>query len=140
MLSLVLLVVVSPGPAAGAPHTKSGEATVKNGPVQVHSEPSSKSKVLRSLSAGTAVTIEIEIGTSDDAWCGITEEGTSSLTGYVPCRFLERKTMPMGWKFIGSKEDANNPPKPPPVRSAASPEKAKRPYSDITVLLYMTTW
>jgi len=120
--------------------TDSGKATVKDGPLQVHEDPSVQSKVVKSLSKGAAVTVEIEMHASDGAWCGVSEQGMSSLTGYVPCDSLEkRKKAPVAWKFIGSKGAANSPGRPA-GRSVSAPEKPKRPYSDITALLYMTTW
>jgi len=122
--------------AAGESVTDSGKAIVKDGPVQVHSAPSARSKVVKSLSKGTTVTVGIELKTSDGAWCGITEQGISSISGYVPCDSLnQRKTAPAAWKSIGPKSAAK-PSRTPPSRSVSTP----RPYSDVTALLYMTTW
>ncbi len=122
---------------AKASDADSGKAVVRDGPLQVHSEPSAQSKVVRSLGKGTTVTVEIEMATDDGSWCGITEQGKSSLSGYVPCDTLERrKKAPVVWKSIGSKGAAG----PPGAQSLSVPEKSKRPYSDISAILYMTTW
>jgi hypothetical protein len=91
--------------------------------------------VVKSLSNGDAVTVGIEIETSNGAWCGITEQGMSSISGYVPCDSLnQQKTPPVAWKSIGSKSVMN------PSRPQASRTVSIRPYSNITAILYMTTW
>ena len=121
---------------AGEPDTASGKAIVKDGPVQVHSDPSARSKVLKSLNKGAAVTVGIELKTSGGDWCGITEQGISSISGYVPCDSLDQgKTAPVAWKSIGPKNAAN-----PSRQETNRNVSTTRPYSDITALLYMTTW
>ena len=121
---------------AGGPDTESGKAIVKDGTVQVHSDPSARSKVVKSLNKGAAVTVGIELKTSGGDWCGITEQGISSISGYVPCDSLDQpKTAPVAWKSSAPKSAAN-PSRTPASRSMSSP----RPCSDITALLYMTTW
>lgn len=121
---------------AGKSDTDSGKAVVKDGSVQLHLNPSARSKVLKSLNKGAAVTVGIELKTSGGAWCGITEQGMSSISGYVPCDSIEqRKTTPEAWKSIGPKSAANASRTP-----AGRNVSITRPYSDITALLYMTTW
>jgi uncharacterized protein YgiM (DUF1202 family) len=122
--------------AAGESNTGSEKAIVKNGPLQVHSGPSARSKVVKSLSKGVAVTVDVEVETSSGPWCGISEQGISSFSGYVPCDSLDqKKTAPVAWKSTGPKS-ASNPSRSPGSRSMST----LRPYSDITALLYMTTW
>jgi Predicted periplasmic protein (DUF2092) len=68
----------------------SNKGTVKIDAVTVYSEASTTSKAVKSLEKGEVVTIEIEIEGSEDAWCGIMEEGGRVIEGYVECKYLER--------------------------------------------------
>lgn len=116
--------------------TDSGKAIVKDGTVLVHLAPSARSKVVRSLNKGAEVIVGIEMKTSDGDWCGIADQGMSSISGYIPCDSIEQlKKVPVAWKSIGPKSEANQS-RPTASRSVPTP----RPYSDITVRLYMTTW
>jgi uncharacterized protein YraI len=117
---------------------REGEAVVKANVAEVYSGPSASSEVMRSLKKGTLVSVEIEMEGADGSWCGIAEQG-QSITGYVLCRQLERKTSRVTWKSLGRKSTGRVA-SPAEEGKTTATEKPKRPYSDITVLLYMTTW
>ncbi len=124
---------------AGKRHAREGEAVVKTDSVGVSSDPSASGKVTRSLKKGAVVTVEIEMQGAEGTWCGIVEQGQRSISGYVPCRYLERNIPGVTWKAVGRRTTAKDF-SPAEVKKVAATEKTKRPYADVTVLLYMTTW
>lgn len=110
--------------------------TVKIDSLEVHSEMSESSRVLKSLKKGDMVRVAFEMDGSGGTWCGIIEEGRSDVTGYVPCSDLDHEDRQgKAWKMIdsaGMRDAANG-----SAKGKASP---KRAYSDIQVTLYMTSW
>ena len=110
--------------------------TVKIDSLEVHSEMSESSRVLKSLKKGDMVKVAFEMDGSGGTWCGIIEEGRSDVTDYVLCSDLDHEVRQgKAWKMIdsaGMREAANG--------SAKGMTSPKRAYSDIQVLLYITSW
>jgi hypothetical protein len=76
---------------------------VKIDSLEVHSEMSENSRVLKSLKKGDIVKVEFEMDGSGHTWCGITEEGQSDVRGYVLCRDLNDEVRQgKAWKMIDS--------------------------------------
>ena len=123
-------------PSFSEAHADDSRTTVKINSLEVHSEMSENSKVLKSLKKGDIVKVEFEMDGSGGTWCGIIEEGRSDVTGYVLCSDLDHEVRQgKAWKMIdsaGMREAANG-----SAKGKASP---KRAYSDIKVTLYMTSW
>jgi predicted aspartyl protease len=86
----------------GIPEAASGGAVVRNDAVPLHSEMSTSSPVLRSLKKGDSVVVDIEIRDPEGAWCGIIEQGQTSIAGYVRCKDLERPLRKELWRQVGS--------------------------------------
>ena len=76
----------------------------------------------------------------EGAWCAIADEGGSSVTGYVPCKHLERKTSSKVYQSIGSQAVATTPAATPKEDEVAPPTKTIRPASDVKALLYLAEW
>jgi hypothetical protein len=111
-------------------------ATVGSESLEVHSAMSESSRVLKTLKKEDIVNVEFEMQGAGSLWCGITEGSQTGVIGYVPCRDLDRGVdQGQTWKMIYSSGI------PAGARKSAG-EKVipKRPYSDIQVLLYMTSW
>ncbi len=115
-------------------------AIVKNDSLAVHSRMSDDSGVVKKLKKGDAVTVEFEVGGGEEEWCGIREEAQTALLGYVRCSSLERDSAQKAkWKNIGTKVISVQK-HSRKEKAISSPEKKLRPYSDVTAILYMTTW
>ncbi len=134
MAACVLAMVASSGAAGGE---YAGKAVVHSDSLAVHSRATEKSKVVKSLRKGDRVSVELEVETEEGSWCGVVEESKSALSGYVRCRDLERKPASRKWKSVGTTGGAE-----PAHEAAKSPQsgKIRRPVSDVTVKLYMTSW
>ena len=111
------------------------QATVNSESLTVFSRASSKSEIVKTLRKGDVVNVEFELEGTDGSWCGIIEEGQTSISGYVQCQYLNRQPQQKkSWTSLNSSGDRErNSGKP-------SPSAKLRPYSDITVILYMTSW
>jgi hypothetical protein len=126
-------------PASNAESEEPGESIVKSESLIVHSEISEKSEIVKQLKKGDIVIVELEI-TGETEWCGIRQKGQKMLLGYVPCHYLERQEIS---KSEGKSAGTESVSKAKPLRSErpiSIREKKNRPYSDITVILYMTSW
>jgi hypothetical protein len=118
-----------------------GQATVKSDSLTVFSRTSSKSEIVKELRKGDVVTVEFELEGTEGAWCGIIEEGQTSISGYVQCQYLERQTeQKKSWTSVGSSGVKESNKGRPYQQGKTSPSSKMRPYSDITVTLYMTSW
>jgi cystathionine beta-lyase/cystathionine gamma-synthase len=117
-----------------------GVATINADSLAVHSGMSARSAVVKALKKGDQVTVSFEMEGPEGAWCGILEKGQKDISGYVPCRHLDREVSRQQWRSVGSQTE------PLPSKSSRgkttspSAEKNKRPFSDITAVMYMTTW
>ena len=124
-----------------AENEDASQATVKSDSLTVFSRTSSKSETVKTLRKGDVVTVEFELEGTEGAWCGIIEEGQTSISGYVQCQYLERHTQQKkSWTSLGSSgpKESNT---GIPSRSGKPSHSAElRPYSDITVILYITSW
>ena len=103
----------------------------------VHESASGDSPRVTVLMAGQKVLVVSE----SDGWCGIEHEGGGELIGYVRCDKL------MSSPTVADKEkpsyDGPNRTKHAPSSARSSIPAVKpgpRPYSDVTVRLYMTGW
>jgi hypothetical protein len=72
-----------------------GQASVKSETSDVHTDMSRASKVLRSLKKGEAVTVQLDMRTSDGSWCYITASAPARTSGYVLCSDLARAPQPV---------------------------------------------
>jgi hypothetical protein len=68
-----------------------GRATVISDSLPVFSPASSTREIVKNLKKGDVVTVEYEIERADGSWCGIKEEGETTVLGYVECKYLERR-------------------------------------------------
>ena len=136
IITQLILFIFFTSPGFADSRVDDSRATVKSDSLEVHSEMSENSRVLTLLKKGDIVKVEFEMDGSGGTWCGISEEGQSDVRGYVLCRDLTHEVRQgKAWKMIdstsireGTKES---------TRGKVTP---KRPYSDIQVLLYMTSW
>jgi predicted aspartyl protease len=81
----------------------SGEAIVTTDTLTVYSGTSITSPAVKSLKKGDALRVALEIEGSEEAWCGIIEQGNAMLSGYVPCKYLTRaKSRERSWQHLGS--------------------------------------
>lgn len=79
-------------------------ATINSDSVIVYSGMSAVSGALKSLNKGEKVSVEIEIEAAEGRWCGIVEQGRTTMTGYVECKYLEREEpRKIIWQHVGSK-------------------------------------
>jgi thiol-disulfide isomerase/thioredoxin len=79
-------VAVSLALAAGTQPT----AKVKTATVEVREEMSPTSRVVKVLQKGAQVVVGLELQLSGNDWCEISEPGSSTRLGYVPCQTLDR--------------------------------------------------
>ncbi len=102
----VIMVVLAFRPACGlcASGLESSDgAAITIEAADVHSGTSEHSRIIKSLKKGEKVTVEIEMQESEDRWCGIIEQGRTDITGYVRCRYLERRNQGQKiWRQVGS--------------------------------------
>ena len=136
-ISCIMILSFATGAESGEPDQP---ASVKADAVDVHSEMSSTSKVVKTIRKGDTVIVEFEMEGPGGAWCGIIEEGQADISGYVPCNSLEREGTKTLWRAVGSKNITESTRPLPAGRTSSSPAGKKRPYSEVTVLLYMTSW
>jgi hypothetical protein len=122
-----------------AENEDAGQAKVKSESLTVFSRTSSKSEIVKTLRRGDVVTVEFELEGTEGAWCGIIEEGQASISGYVQCQYLERQTeQKKSWTNLGSSGAKESNSGKYYQQGKAPPSSKLRPYSDITVTLYMT--
>lgn len=109
--------------------------------VNVYARMSSRGRAVQHLQKGDMVTVEFEINNADGSWCGIKRKNQTKLLGYVKCKFLDRKAAQKNtWKLVNTvtvHKESSPEPDHAKTRNARS---RKRSYSDITAILYMTTW
>jgi hypothetical protein len=86
----------------GTSEAASGGAVIRGDAVPLYSEMSASSPVLKSLKKGGPVVVDIEIENPEGAWCGIIEQGQTSIAGYVRCKNLERPLRKELWRHVGS--------------------------------------
>lgn len=116
-----------------------GRATVTIDSVAVYSQMSSRSKTVKHLKKDDVVTIEFELSGDEVDWCAIKEDEEATLLGYVMCQYIERDNPSKeSWTLIRSVTTKDN--KKPPSQKTEETSSSKRPYSDISAILYMTTW
>lgn len=138
ILSWLLAGVISES-HAGSDHAE--QSAIKSDSVPVHSQMSSRSRVVQNLQKGDVVVVEIKVSSQEGDWCGIRKEGQKKLLGYVKCSELEREiSRKESWKLIKSVTVKDNRTEKSAGQEAVQPAAKKRPYSDITAILYMTTW
>ena len=132
---ILLIFSVSPAESADA-----GEkAAVITDSLKMRNQMSGNSKVVATLKKGEVVTVEFEIGESDNAWCAIVQEGQKAVSGYVPCQHLDRSSSGRVWTPLGSKTISDSSGRPDAGKKASSLGK-KRPYAEITAIIYTTSW
>jgi hypothetical protein len=86
----------------GTSEAASGGAVTRGNAVPLYSEMYASSSVLKSLKKGDQVVVDIEIEDPEGAWCGIIEQGQTSIAGYVRCKNLERPLRKELWRHVGS--------------------------------------
>jgi predicted aspartyl protease len=99
---VVLLLCIIHPLWCGTSEAASSGAVIRNNGVPLYSEMSASSPVLRSLKKGDPVDIDIEIQDPEGSWCGIIEQGQTSVAGYVRCKDLERPLRKELWRQVGS--------------------------------------
>ncbi len=124
-----------------AKNEDSSRATVNTDSLTVFSRTSSRSEIVKNLRKGDVVNVEFELEGTEGAWCSIIEEGQTSISGYVQCQYLERQIQQKkSWTSLGSSGPKESNTGIPSRSGKPSPSAKLRPYSDITVTLYMTPW
>ena len=120
---LAFLVCIMMSGVAAAART----AEVGPNELGVHKRASAESPVLTRLMTGQKVVVESEAS----GWCRISVAGGKKPIGYVPCEDLKAPSAPQPAASL-----------PPASQQTASPSQpaGPRPYSDITVRLYMADW
>jgi hypothetical protein len=107
IIKIIMLLFISfffTAPGFSESSVDDSRATVKIDSLEVHSEMSENSRVLKSLKKGDIVNVEVEIEGSAGKWCGITEEGQPDVIGYVLCRDLNQKvSQGKSWQMIEPK-------------------------------------
>jgi hypothetical protein len=79
-----------------------GRVAVKADSATVFARMSENSEAVKTLKKGDLITVEFEIEGADGAWCGIVEEGRTTITGYIQCKYLEqRELQKMRWRPVG---------------------------------------
>ncbi|MEW6130955.1 MAG: SH3 domain-containing protein [Acidobacteriota bacterium] len=93
------------------------QAIVKTDSLNIYTEASTQSAVVKSLKKGDVVIIALEIVSMEGTWCGVREVAQVKVTGYVRDVFLERNpdTQLTAWQYL--------PPPPPPEE--VKPEEIK---------------
>jgi predicted aspartyl protease len=86
----------------GEVHAASNAAVVCVDAAPLYSQMSLASGVLKRLRKGEPVLVAVEIDGPEGDWCGITEQGQTSVAGYVRCKDLERTPQKEIWQHIGS--------------------------------------
>jgi hypothetical protein len=80
-----------------------GRSSVVSDSLTVFSRTSSNSTIVKNLKMGDVVTVEYEIEGAEGAWCGITEEGQTTVSGYVQCKYLKRQILQKkSWEKLDS--------------------------------------
>jgi predicted aspartyl protease len=103
LAGFVVLLLFSIHPLwCGTSEAASGGAVIRSDAVPLYSEMSASSPVLKSLKKGDPVVVDIEIEDPEGAWCGIIEQGQTSIAGYVRCKDLERPPREQLWRQVGS--------------------------------------
>jgi predicted aspartyl protease len=80
----------------------SNSAVIRGDSVPLYSQLSSDSSVLKRLGKGASVLVAVEIDGPEGDWCGIIEQGQTSVAGYVRCKDLERTPQRELWQHVGS--------------------------------------
>ena len=139
----LMLVSLTVAPLAGAPAQGTlaePKATVRED-VPVHSGMGADTRVVGQLQKGDVVTIDIELNGHDGQWCGVIQQGRATPVGYVPCGNLDRQARTgRQWKLVRTQTRAQPEPAPAPRQDVPKPVRDKRPYADVKVLFYYTSW
>jgi uncharacterized protein YraI len=89
--------------AGGQERETPGEAIVDADTLTVYAGTSTTGPAVKTLKKGDAVRVALEIEGSEGAWCGVIEQGRTTLSGYVQCRYLARvKSQERSWRHLGS--------------------------------------
>ncbi len=86
----------------GNSEAASNSAVIRGGAVPLYSRMSADGGVLKSLGNGESVLVAVEIDGPEGDWCGIIEQGQTSVAGYVRCKDLERTPHKEIWRHVGS--------------------------------------
>jgi predicted aspartyl protease len=82
-----------------------GKASVK-AESAIFSSMSSRSEAVKSIKMGEIVMIEFEVSGPEGRWCGVLEQGRSTISGYMECKYLEReKPGETSWTSLGSSRE-----------------------------------
>jgi hypothetical protein len=137
----VFVVSVSDAEVSAVNEAAIEQAAVIKDSMNVYARMSARGRVVKHLQKGDMVTVEFEINNADGAWCGIKRKNQTKLLGYVKCEFLDRKAAQKNtWKLVSAVTvHKGSSPEPDDARTQNA-RSQKRPYSDITAILYMTTW
>lgn len=101
---LLMLTLASVGHATSDDSYSPGQAIVTSDVLPVHTEMSSRSRVLETLSKGERVVVRMEMfgPGSDGPWCGVSIHGGSDMVGFVQCAHLNRnKIQDQEWQQVG---------------------------------------
>ena len=134
------LALLGGGPARGA--AVGPKATARES-VAVRAGMGADDRVVGELETGEVVTIDMELDGDAGRRCGVIQEGKTTPAGYVPCKSLERRAGAdtrgaRKWKYVQTRTRAR--PDPEPREEAAKAAGEKRPYADVKVLAYVTSW
>ncbi len=121
-IALALLICAMMSGEASAART----AEVRPKELVVHKRASAASPVLTRLMTGQRVVVQSEAS----GWCRISVPGGKKPIGYVPCDALQTPSAPQPAASVPAA----------PQQLASLPAPGPRPYSDITVKLYMADW
>ncbi|MEJ2696474.1 MAG: retropepsin-like aspartic protease [Candidatus Sulfobium sp.] len=101
--AFVILIICGACPLYnGRAEASADGAVVRSDRVPVYSGMSADSRLLKYLGKGEQVVVDVEIEGPEGAWCGVTEEGQTSVTGYVQCETLDRPQKKESWQYVGS--------------------------------------
>ncbi len=92
--TVVILGFVGSAPAVSQISQPAAQATVSADSTPVYSRMSTSSDIVKTLKKGDAVKVDFSISTPDTVWCSIVEPGRTDPTGYLPCRYLDRRKPP----------------------------------------------
>src|SRR5512134_1918677 len=139
-VGLGLFVLLGGPPARGA--VVGPKATVRE-TVSVRAGIAADDPVVGELQSGEAVTIDLELDGDAGRRCGVIQDGKTIPIGYVPCQSLERQARAdirggRKWKHVGTQTRSQ--PDPAPREDATPAGSEKRPYADVKVLAYVTSW
>jgi len=124
-VNLLLIWLLLPANELGYPAFQSrvaGRATVKLESLNLYSEMSTTSAVVKSLKKGDVVAIDLEIIGTGTSWCRVKELGPTSASGFVQCQYLEREQAveERSWSESGGVKPSTRKEKVSPTRERVS--------------------